>query len=174
MANWQLDKDHSEIEFSVKHMMISTVKGQFQDFDITVESDSENLENAKIDVSIKTGSVSTKNEQRDQHLMSGDFFDTAAYPIIKFSSTGIESTGDGEFKLKGDLTIKDITKPVAFDVELGGVAKDPWGNQKAGYTVTGKINRTEFGLTWNTALETGGVLVGDDVKFQANLEFTLS
>lgn len=174
MATWNLDNAHSEIEFKVKHMMISTVKGQFQEFSVTVDSESENLDNAKIAVEIQTASVTTKNEQRDQHLKSEDFFNVSSFPIIKFQSTGIDQESAGEFKLTGDLTIKDITKSVTFDVEFGGLAKDPWGNQKAGYTVTGKINRTDFGLTWNAALETGGVMVSEEVKFQADIQFALS
>lgn len=173
MATWNLDNAHSEIEFKVKHMMISTVKGQFQEFGITVDSQSESLDSAKITVEIKTDSINTKNEQRDQHLKSEDFFNASAFPTIKFQSTAI--TADGEdFELTGDLTIKEMTKSVTFDVEFGGVAKDPWGNQKAGYTVTGKINRADFGLTWNAALETGGVMVSEEVKFQADLQFILS
>lgn len=174
MAQWTLDTAHSEIEFKVKHMMISTVKGSFQDFAVTVENDSETIENAQVTVLIKTESINTKNEQRDQHLKSGDFFDAATYPEIKFVSTGITKVDDEEYKVSGDLTIRDVTKPVSFKAEFGGIGKDPWGNQKAGYTVTGKINRSEFGLSWNAALETGGVMVSDEVKFQADLQFILA
>lgn len=173
MATWNLDKAHSEIEFKVRHMMISSVKGQFHDFDITVDSSSEDVVNAGIEVSIQTDSINTKNEQRDQHLKSGDFFDVETFKTIAFQSTDIEKVTDDEFNLTGNLTIKDITKPVTFQVEFGGIAKDPWGNKKVGYTVTGKINREEFGLTWNAALETGGVMVSEDVKFQADVQFVL-
>ncbi|UIR57702.1 YceI family protein [Sphingobacterium sp. SRCM116780] len=173
MATWSLDQAHSEIEFKVRHMMITNVKGQFQNFDITVTGESAQLEDAKINVTIQTDSINTKNEQRDQHLKSGDFFDVANYPAITFASTAIKTDGN-DISLVGDLTIKGITKQITFDVEFGGLAKDPWGNQKAGYTVTGKINRQDYGLTWNAALETGGVMVSDDVKFQAEIQFILS
>lgn len=175
MANWNLDSAHSEIEFKVKHMMISTVKGHFENFTVNVDNNSHQLDAAQqVAVDIKADSINTKNSQRDQHLKSEDFFAVSQFPDIKFVSSGIKKTDDGEYKLSGDLTIKDVTKPVTFDVEFGGIGKDPWGNQKAGYTVTGKINRTEFGLTWNAALETGGVMVSDDVKFQADLQFVLA
>ncbi len=174
MAQWTLDTAHSEIEFKVKHMMISTVKGSFQDFGVTVDNASDKLDNGQVVVDIKTESINTKNEQRDQHLKSGDFFDASSFPEIKFVSTSITKEDDDEYKISGDLTIKDVTKPVTFKAEFGGIGKDPWGNQKAGYTVTGKINRSEFGLTWNATLETGGVMVSDDVKFQADLQFIIA
>ncbi|AIM37531.1 hypothetical protein KO02_13150 [Sphingobacterium sp. ML3W] len=173
MTNWSLDKAHSEIEFKVKHMMITNVKGQFQDFDLTVVSESNDLENAKIDLTIQTASITTKNEQRDEHLKSADFFDVATNPTITFHATSSKKDGD-DIKLTGDLTIKGITKSITVDVEFGGVAKDPWGNEKVGYTATGKINRQDFGLTWNAALETGGLMVSDEVKFQADFQFILS
>ena len=175
MATWNLDTAHSEIEFKVKHMMISTVKGHFENFNVVVDNSSDDLDAAKhVSVEIKTDSINTKNSQRDQHLKSEDFFAVIQFPDIKFVSTGIKKTDDDEYKLSGDLTIKEVTKPVTFDVEFGGIGKDPWGNQKAGYTVTGKINRNDFGLTWNAALETGGVMVSEDVKFQADLQFVLA
>ncbi|GGH24105.1 polyisoprenoid-binding protein [Sphingobacterium alkalisoli] len=174
MATWNLDKAHSEIEFKVRHMMISSVKGQFNDFDITVNSPTEDIVNAVIEVSIQTDSINTKNEQRDKHLKSPDFFDIENFKKIAFQSTEIKKVSDAEFTLVGNLTIKEVTKPTTFQVEFGGVAKDPWGNKKIGYTVTGKINREEFGLTWNAALETGGVMVSEDVKFQADIQFILS
>ncbi|MBE8720341.1 YceI family protein [Sphingobacterium pedocola] len=174
MATWNLDKAHSEIEFKVRHMMISSVKGQFHDFDITVDSSTEDVMNAAIEVSIQTDSINTKNEQRDQHLKSADFFNVETFKTISFQSTDIKKVDDDEFNLTGNLTIRNVTKPVTFQVEFGGIAKDPWGNKKVGYTVTGKINREEFGLTWNAALETGGVMVSEDVKFQADVQFVLS
>ncbi|MGJ1203521.1 YceI family protein [Sphingobacterium lactis] len=175
MANWNLDAAHSEIEFKVKHMMISTVKGHFENFNVVVDNADEALDGAKhVSVDIKADSINTKNGQRDQHLKSEDFFAVSQFPEIKFVSTGIKKTSDDEYQLSGDLTIKDVTKPVTFEVEFGGIGKDPWGNQKAGYTVKGKINRNEFGLTWNAALETGGVMVSEDVKFQADLQFVLA
>ena len=174
MAAWNLDKAHSEIEFKVKHMMISNVKGYFHDFDVTVNGSAEDLTQAQVDVEIKTASVNTKSESRDEHLRGADFFNADAYPIIRFTTTEIKKIDDDEFELTGDLTIKDVTRPASFIAEFGGLAKDPWGNQKVGYTVNGKINRQEFGLTWNAALETGGVMVSEDVKFYADVQFILS
>lgn len=174
MTTWNLDKAHSEIEFKVRHMMISSVKGQFHDFDITVDSASEDVVNAGIEVNIQTDSINTKNEQRDQHLKSADFFDVETFQTITFKSTDIKKVADDEFNLTGNLTIRNVTKPVTFQVEFGGTAKDPWGNKKVGYTITGKINREEFGLTWNAVLETGGVMVSEDVKFQADIQFVVS
>ncbi|MGO1242739.1 YceI family protein [Sphingobacterium sp. JB170] len=174
MATWNLDKAHSEIEFKVKHMMVSNVKGQFKDFDVILASDSDDITQGKVNVDIKSGSIDTKSEQRDQHLKSEDFFNVSAYPAIKFTSTEIKKIDDESYEITGDLTIKEVSKPVTFKAEFGGIAKDPWGNQKTGYTVTGKINRQEFDLTWNTALETGGVMVSNDVKIQAEIQFVLA
>ncbi|HIY76431.1 MAG TPA: YceI family protein [Candidatus Sphingobacterium stercorigallinarum] len=174
MANWNLDTAHSEIEFKVKHMMISSVKGQFEQFDVQVENQGDDLQNAKVSVSIDTASINTKSEQRDQHLKSDDFFATDNFPKITFVSTQINKTSDDEYDITGDLTVKDVTKPVTLKAEFGGIGKDPWGNQKAGYTVVGKINRADFGLTWNAALETGGVMVSEEVKFNAEVQFTVS
>lgn len=174
MANWNLDTAHSEIEFKVKHMMISSVKGQFEQFDVQVENQGDDLQNAKVSVSIDTASINTKSEHRDQHLKSDDFFATDNFPKITFVSTQINKTSDDEYDITGDLTVKDVTKPVTLKAEFGGIGKDPWGNQKAGYTVVGKINRADFGLTWNAALETGGVMVSEEVKFNAEVQFTVS
>ncbi|MFD2968952.1 YceI family protein [Sphingobacterium bambusae] len=174
MATWNLDKAHSELEFKVKHMMISNVKGQFQDFNVTVDTDSADLSDAQVTVEIKTNSITTKNEPRDQHLKSDEFFNSSTYPDITFTSKEITKVDDDEFTLHGDLTIKGVTKPAVFTAEFGGLAKDPWGNKKAGYTVSGKINRQDFGLTWNAALETGGVMVSEEVRFHADVQFVLA
>lgn len=174
MATWNLDKAHSEIEFKVKHLMISNVKGQFQEFDIKIDNGTDDFSQAQIDVEILTSSINTKNESRDEHLKSDEFFNSATYPLVKFKTTHIEKLNDKDYNLVGDLTIKDITKPALLSAEFGGLAKDPWGNQKAGYTVTGSINRQDFGLTWNTALETGGVMVSEDVKFHADIQLILT
>lgn len=173
MASWNLDKAHSEIEFKVKHLMISNVKGQFQEFEVKINNGSEDLSKAQIDVEILTSSITTKNEPRDTHLKSNEFFNSATYPLVKFSTTQIEKLNDKDYNLVGDLTIKDVTQPTVLSAEFGGIAKDPAGNKKAGYTVTGKINRQDFGLTWNEALETGGVMVSEDVKFHADIQFVL-
>jgi len=174
MANWQLDSAHSELEFKVRHMMISTVKGQFKSFEVLVENASDDITQAQVEVKIDVDSIDTKNEQRDQHLKSSDFFDTSNNPSILFKSTSIDKEDDENYNVTGDLTIKGITKSIKLNVEFGGVAKDPWGNDKVGYTVTGKINRTDFGLTWNAALETGGVMVSEEVKFSADIQFVKS
>lgn len=174
MATWSLDKAHSEIEFRIKHMMISTVKGLFDDFDVQVQGDPADLSSLHVEVSIAVDSISTKNEQRDQHLRSADFFDTATFPKITFSSTHITATGSDDYTLQGTLNIKGETKKIKLAVENGGVAVDPWGNKKAGFTVKGEIKREDFGLTWNTVLETGGVMVSSDVKFEANIQFILT
>ncbi|PRD56390.1 YceI family protein [Sphingobacterium gobiense] len=174
MAEWNLDRAHSELEFKVKHMMISNVKGVFLDFDVKVDGSPKDLSQALVSVEIRTASINTKSESRDEHLRSAEFFDASTYPSINFRTTEIEKTGDDEFNLTGDLTIKDITKTAVFTAKYGGSAKDPWGNQKVGYTVYGKINRPDFGLTWNTALETGGVMVSEEVKFYAEVQFILS
>lgn len=170
MATWNLDSAHSEIEFKVRHMMISTVKGSFESFKVNLTSETEDISKAKIEVSVDVTSISTKSEQRDQHLKSEEFFNTSEYPEIVFNSTAVNSLGDQEYEIIGDLTIKDTTKSVTFKAEFGGIAKDPWGNAKVGYTVTGKINRNDFGLTWNAALETGGVMVSEEVKFSADIQ----
>lgn len=170
MATWNLDKAHSEIEFRVRHMMISTVKGQLKNFDVNVDSESEDLSNAKISATIDVSSINTGNEQRDEHLKSVDFFNAEEFPNITFISTKINRISDDEFEVEGDLTIRDITKPKKLKVELGGVAKDPWGNIKVGYSLRGAINRTDFGLVWNAALETGGVMVSEEVKFTADIQ----
>ena len=174
MANWQLDSAHSELEFKVRHMMISTVKGQFKSFEVLVENASDDITQAQVEVKIDVDSIDTKNEQRDQHLKSSDFFDESNNPSILFKSTSIDKEDDENYNVTGDLTIKGITKSIKLNVEFGGVAKDPWGNDKVGYTVTGKINRTDFGLTWNAALETGGVMVSEEVKFSADIQFVKS
>lgn len=172
---WNLDSAHSELEFKVKHMMISNVKGLFQDFEIQLEGNGEDLTSATIKDSYQNRTpLILKIEQRDQHLKSGDFFDAANYPEIKFVSTSIVKKSEDEFAVTGDLTIKDVTKPITLDVDFGGIAIDPWGNSKAGYTFSGKINRSDFGLTWNAALETGGVMVSEEVKISGDIQFSKS
>ena len=166
---WTLDPSHSEITFKVKHMMISNVRGEFKSFSAAVEG--EDFETAKISASIDAGSVFTNNTDRDNHLKSADFFDAANHTALTFEGTSLKKTDDDEYKLTGLLTIKGVSKEVTFNVEFGGVNKDPWGNMKAGFSIEGKINRKEWGLNWNAALETGGVLVSEDVKIQAEVQF---
>jgi polyisoprenoid-binding protein YceI len=169
-TSWKLDPAHSEVTFQVKHMMISNVRGYLKDFSVEVTSDDENFSNAEIFFSGKMDSISTSNEQRDQHLRSAEFFDIENNPEITFRSTKYTQTEEGKFKLEGDLTIKGTTKKVTLDVDFGGIQTDPWGSEKAGFSVTGKINRKDFGLNWNTALEKGGMLVGDDVKISCEIQ----
>lgn len=168
--NWKLDPSHSEIGFKVKHMMITNVSGAFTDFNVEATTENEDFNKANINFSTKTASVNTNSEQRDGHLRSPEFFDSEKYPEMKFKGLSYEKVDGDNYKLKGDLTIKDVTKPVTLDVEFGGVNKDPWGNMKAGFTLNGKINRKDFGLSWNAALETGGVMVSEDVKINAEIQ----
>ncbi len=171
-TKWVVDPTHSEIVFKVKHMMFTNLSGSFTKFDASVTTEGEDFKNAKFDFSSDVTSVDTGNTDRDNHLKSGDFFDGEQHPQITFTSTDFKQKSGDDYTLTGDLTIKGVTKPITLDVEFGGTAKDPWGNVKAGLSATGKINRKDFGLTWNAALETGGVLVGEDVKLQIELQFT--
>jgi len=169
-TKWAIDPTHSEIHFKVKHLMITTVTGSFKNFTAAAETASEDFSNAAISFSADTNSVSTGNEQRDGHLQSADFFDAEKFPTLSFASTSYTKKGDDEFALTGNLTIKDVTKPVTLAVEFGGVAKDPWGNTKAGFTLSGKINRKDFGLNWNAVTEAGGLLVSEEVKISAEIQ----
>ncbi len=168
-AKWVLDPSHSELTFRVKHLMISNVKGEFKDF--KAEIDNEEFEKSAVKVSIEASSIFTNNNDRDNHLKSADFFDVENFPLISFSSTKFEKVDDDEYKLTGLLTIKDISKEVELDVEFGGVNKDPWGNTKAGFSLNGKLNRKNWGLNWNAALEAGGVMVSDEVRIAAEVQF---
>ena len=168
-TKWVLDPAHSELTFKVKHMMITNVKGEFLDFSIDV--DGEDIFRSKIKVNIETASLTTNNDDRDTHLKSADFFGVDNHEQITFQSTSFKKKDDNEYELIGMVTIKGITKEVKFDVEFGGINKDPWGNEKAGFSMEGKINRKDWGLNWNTALETGGVLVGDEVKIFGEIQF---
>ena len=170
-VNWVGDPAHSEVKFKVKHLMITNVTGSFDDYKIEVHSDGEGFNNPEISFTAKAASVDTNNEQRDAHLRSADFFDADTYPEITFKSTKYESAGsNGDYVLEGDLTMKDVTKKIKLDVEFLGVHKDPWGNAKAGFSISGKINRKDWGLTWNAALESGGVLVSEEVKINAEVQ----
>lgn len=167
---WTIDNAHSSIHFSARHMMISTVRGEFHTFRGTVDFNEENPALSTVDVEIEPASLETRDAQRDGHLKSPDFFDVENHPIATFKSTRAEATSDSEGKLYGDLTIKGITKPVVLDVEYNGQSKSPWGTTSAGFTATTKVNRKEWGLNWNVALETGGVLVGEEVKLTIEAE----
>ncbi|ANH83377.1 hypothetical protein A8C56_22445 [Niabella ginsenosidivorans] len=170
MAKWTLDPMHSEIGFKVRHLVISNVSGKFTKFEGTVVADKEDFSDAKVSFSADVNSISTGAEQRDEHLKGPDFFDTANYPKLTFESTAITSKGDSEFELTGDLTLHGVTKPVTLQVELGGVGPNNYGQTIAGFELTGKINRKDFGLTWHAVTETGGVVVSDEVKLNISAE----
>jgi len=166
---WKLDPAHTLVEFSAKHLMITTVKGRITDIEGIIYSDEKDLRNSSVEATLKAVSLDTRTDQRDQHLRSADFLHVEKYPEIRFRSTRIQ--GDKQsFKLTGDLTIRDVTKPITLDVAFEGETKDPWGGQRIGFSGTGKIDRREFGLTWNQALETGGVVVGNDIKISLEVE----
>ncbi|HTI11909.1 MAG TPA: YceI family protein [Puia sp.] len=171
-TKWTLDPTHSEVQFKVKHMMISTVTGHFTKFDGSVETEDEDFTKAKVSFTVDADSITTGNEQRDGHLKSPEFFDAPKFPQLKFVITKVESVdNDGSYETYGDLTIRDVTKSVKLDTEFGGVIKDPWGNTRAGFTVSGKINRKEFGLVWHAVTETGGIVLSDEVRIHVGLEF---
>ncbi len=170
-GTWVLDPAHSEVTFSVRHMMISKVRGVFGLKSATIEAPENPLE-AKVTATVDASSIDTKDEGRDNHLRSADFFDVENYPTIEFASTGVRYDG-GDFLVDGDLTIHGVTKPATFELEFGGFGVDPWGNYKAGATAKTVVNREDFGLTWNAALETGGVLVGKDVTIELDLQLAL-
>lgn len=172
---YQIDPAHSRAHFSVRHMMITNVRGAFSGVSGTVTYDSENLAASSLDISIDVSSIDTHEPQRDAHLKSADFFDVEKFPTIRFQSKKIESTGEGELKITGDLTIHGVSKPVVLSVEgPTPEGKDPWGNLRIGASAATKIKRSDFGLTWNSALETGGVLVGDDVKIELEVSLIKS
>lgn len=168
-TKWVIDPTHSEVQFKVKHLVISTVTGSFKTFEGTAETENEDFEGAKVTFSADTTSIDTNQAQRDEHLKSGEFFDSENFPKISFTGTSVK-TGDDTYTLKGDLTVKDVTKPFEFKAEYGGNMTDFYGQNKSGFEVTGKINRKEFGLTWSAVTEAGGVVVGDDVKIIANIQ----
>jgi polyisoprenoid-binding protein YceI len=167
---WAIDPTHSSVEFSVRHLMIATVKGRFADVTGTVAGDDGDLTRGEVDITIQAGSIDTRETQRDAHLRSADFFDVEKFPTIAFKSRRVDPVGAESFRLVGDLTIRGVTREVVLDVEATGRATDPWGGHRAGFSATGKIKRSDFGLTWNQALETGGVVVGDEVKIAIDAE----
>jgi polyisoprenoid-binding protein YceI len=169
-TKWVLDPSHSEILFKVRHMMITNVKGEFRKFNAEASSDGKHLIGSSVKANIDATSVFTNADDRDKHLKSADFFDVENYKELTFTGTSFTKSGDEKYLLKGNLNIKGISKEVVFEVEFGGVNKDPWGNEKAGFSLNGKINRKDWGLNWNAALETGGVLVSDEVKVSAELQ----
>ena len=168
MSTWDLDPAHSEIEFAVRYMMVTTVRGQFHKFAVAVDFDEANPERSTVEAHIDASSIDTGVEGRDAHLRSADFFDAAAYKELTFRSTAIERSGEG-YKIEGDLTIRGQTHPATLDAEIGGVVPNMQGGRRAGFSASTKISRKAWGLTWNGALESGGVLVGDDVKIMMDL-----
>jgi len=169
---WAIDPMHSEIQFKVKHLVISTVTGSFGQYDASFSSEKEDFSDAQISFSADVNSINTNNEQRDTHLKSDDFFNAAQYPKMTFASKELNKTGEGEYKLIGNLTIRDVTKTVELDVEYGGTMVDPYGQTKVGFEINGSINRKEFGLKWSAVTEAGGAVVSDQVKIIANVQFT--
>ena len=170
MAKWIIDTAHSEVTFKVRHLVISNVSGKFTSFEGTVEAEKEDFSDAKISFSADIDSVTTGNEQRDGHLKSPDFFDAASHPKLSFVSTEVTKKKGTDYLVKGNLTIKGTTKPVELEVEFGGVQKDFYGRTIAGFEITGKINRQDYGLTWSAVTETGGIVVADEVKLHINTE----
>lgn len=170
-TKWVIDPTHSEISFRVKHLMITNVKGLFREFSGSAYTSENDFFPSGIEFSLKTASVDTGVADRDAHLRSADFFEVEKFPVMSFRGTGVvKNDEEGTFTLSGDLTIRDITRPVKLSVEFNGTMKDPWGNQKAGYTITGKIARKEWGLNWNSALEAGGVLVSEEVTIVCDVQ----
>ena len=167
---WNIDPAHTHVAFAVRHLMISTVKGRFTDIKGTVKSHDADPARGEVDIEIGVASIDTREPQRDAHLRSADFFDAERFPEITYKSRRIDGVQDDRFKLVGDLTIHGVTREVTLDVTSEGRARDPWGGERAGFTATTKIKRGDFGLTWNQALETGGVLVGDEVKITLDVE----
>ena len=168
---WTIDPTHSQVQFKVKHLMITTVTGHFNDFESSVITDGDDFNTAKINFTAKTASATTGNEQRDGHLQNDDFFNAEKFPELSFKGTKFTQKDEENWELEGDLTIRNITQPVKLQVEIGGIATDPWGNIRAGFVVSGKISRKSFGLLWNAVTEAGGVMVSDDVKIHAEVQY---
>lgn len=169
-SKWSVDPTHSSVDFSIRHMMIAKVKGTFHTFEAQIEADPEDLTTADIQFSVDLSSIDTRNSDRDAHLRSADFFDVEQYPKMTFQSTRIVKTGEGQYDVTGNLTLHGVTRTETFSVTFEGAGKDPWGNEKVGFSGQGSIKRSDYGLTWNAALETGGVLVGDEVKVSIEIE----
>jgi polyisoprenoid-binding protein YceI len=170
LATWSIDRAHSHVEFAVRHLMISTAKGRFTEVSGTVRTDDADPAKGEVDIAIDVASIDTREAQRDAHLRSADFFDAKNFPTITFKSRRLTEVKGDKFKLAGDLTIHGVTREVVLDVTSEGRGKDPWGGERAGFNATTKIKRSDFGLTWNQLLETGGVAVGDDVKISVDVE----
>lgn len=171
-TEWDIDKAHSKVGFSVSHLVVSDVEGQFKNFNGSIVSNGDDFSNPKIDFKIDVNSINTDNEARDKHLKSDDFFNAEKFPTITFKSKSMTKIGDKKYKLIGDFTMRDVTKEIALDVKFNGIVKDPWGNTKAGFKITGEVNRFDYNLKWNKTIETGGLVVGNIVSLNINLELT--
>lgn len=169
-TKWAIDPSHSEIAFKVKHMMFTNVSGKFDKFEGQAETEENDFANAKINFAADTASINTGNADRDNHLKSADFFDVETFPKLGFQSTSMKKISEGNYELTGDFSMHGITKSVTLQVEYGGIMQDPWGNTKAGFIISGKINRKEWGLNWNAALEAGGVLVSEEVRLNIDVQ----
>jgi polyisoprenoid-binding protein YceI len=170
-AKWSMDLSHSEVQFKIRHLMVSNVTGHFKSFNAVVETQGDDVTTAKVRFTADVDSISTNNEQRDVHLRSGDFFDAANHPQIVFEGDKLEKSGLDEYKVHGTLTMRGVSKPVVFNVEFGGIVQDPWGNTRTGFSVSGKVNRMDYGVSLNMATS-NGVLLGEEVSISANVEFT--
>lgn len=173
-TKWSIDKAHTKVQFSATHLIISEVTGEFKNFDGSIETSGDDFSNAKVNFTIDVNSISTDNEQRDNHLKSDDFFNAQKYPKMTFVGKSMQKVGDNKYKLVGDLTIRDITKQIALDVTYNGTVKDPWGNTKAGFKITGELNRFDYNLKWNVLMEAGGAVVGKMIGITINLELQKS
>jgi polyisoprenoid-binding protein YceI len=172
MALWNIDPTHSEIQFKVKHLVISTVTGYFRSFNGTLKTEGEDFEGADVTFEADIDSIDTNNNDRDTHLKSDDFFNAEEFPKLKFESTSFKNTGGDSYELTGNMTIRDTTKEITLDVTHGGTVEDPYGQTKAGFEINGSLNRKEFGLKWNAVTEAGSVVVGDEVKLHMNVQVT--
>ncbi len=172
-TTWSLDNSHSNVKFTVDHLLISEVDGSFRTFGGSMTASKPDFTDAQIEFTVDVASISTDNEMRDNHLKGDDFFNAEKYPKMSFKSTSMKKVGEGKYELTGNLTIRDVTKPVKFNVVYGGTVKDPWGNTKAGFKATGTINRFDYNLKWNTLTEAGGAVVGPDVRITINASFSM-
>ena|SRR2546421_7893120 len=170
-TTWALDPTHSEIQFKIRHLMVSWATGSFKKFNAEVQTNGEDFTSAKIRFTAEVDSINTNNEQRDAHLKNGDFFDAANHPLITFEGDKLEKLDDENYKLHGTLTMRGTSRKLVLNVEFGGVMKDPWGNTRTGFTVSGKINRKDYGVSFGAVTETGGLVLGDEVVINANAEF---
>lgn len=169
-TEWKIDNAHSNVTFEISHMVVSSVTGKFQSFEGTIKSDKDDFTDVSVNFTIDAASVNTNNEKRDNHLRDADFFDVAKYPTIEFKGKKLEKMSGNKYKITGDLTMHGVTKEVEMDVRYNGMVKDPWGNTRAGFKVSGELNRTDYGLVYNSTLEAGGLLIGETVDINVNLE----